>query len=245
MKEKFKSSFSRVIIFSFTILIITSCEKEELSSISLNSSVQHLEKSSATSSVEIDTSGNVKRLSLVIPEAVLENMGQNKPILHIPFQSESANSPFNHLSLKWNPGNGIFSSPHIEVGFHKTNMGERTETKIEDPLNNVFPNAQLLPVNFIPAKEFVAVAGKRWINPSARELHQAEESHTFMFDTYNGEIISFVPAFTIEYLHKSKDQIFTLSLPRGEVRKTGYTYPSSYSLSYEAAKREYLISLNI
>ncbi|WP_029037889.1 hypothetical protein [Salinimicrobium xinjiangense] len=244
--KKQKKFLIRSIFASSILFALTSCHHEGIFFRANKDSEPQLNSPDVQSAIEFDATGQPERISLIFSESTLADLPQNVHHLQIPVNDPSGKFPFNHLSLKWNPTKddveGIFTTPHFETGFHLISAEKRSSIKVADPLAELLPNRELLPQDFIPSKGSYSGTGKRWLNPTASELHEPNETYTLLVDSYAGEIISFVPSFTLKYLEEAENQIFTIPFPKG-AQKEGAFYPTQYSLSFDAAEKKYIISL--
>ena len=159
-------------------------------------------------------------------------------------------TPFKHVVLNWNPGGheppGIYDTPHFDVHFYTISGAERIAIDAADPefqrKAERRPAADLIPKGYIlPAPVGFPQMGVHWVDPTSPELNGKPFTSTFIYGSWNGNLIFAEPMFTKAFL-ESKPQ-FTAPLPApARYQSPGY-YPSGYSVKWEEAKREYRIAL--
>ncbi len=92
--------------------------------------------------------------------------------------------------------------------------------------------------------------GMHWLDTSSPELQPPPNNHmftrTFIYGSYNGRFIFIEPMITKAFIESAKQQAqgfsYNVSVPT-KVATTG-SYPSAYSITYNAAAKEYRIALD-
>jgi hypothetical protein len=159
-------------------------------------------------------------------------------------------TPFRHVLVNWNPGGheppGIYDTPHFDFHFYVIDNAERLAIDPADPeyqrKAERKPAPELIPERYIlPAPLAFARMGVHWVDTTSAELKGKPFTATFIYGSWDGKVIFAEPMLTKAFL-ETKPQ-FSAELPappRG--REAGY-YPSRYSVRWDAAAKEYRITL--
>jgi hypothetical protein len=158
-------------------------------------------------------------------------------------------TPFRHVLIDWNPGGheppGIYDLPHFDFHFYTMTVAERQAIDPSDPAfadkAARFPAAAQLPAGYTAIPGAIPFMGAHWVNPASPELHGEKFTQTFIYGTWDGALIFAEPMITREFLASKPQFESALSVPE-QFARTGY-YPSSYSIRWDEASREYRIAL--
>lgn len=90
--------------------------------------------------------------------------------------------------------------------------------------------------------EIVPMMGMHWIDPSSAEFNGKIFTHTMIMGSHKDKVAFFEPMFTLDFL-LSKPSIEVPIKPYSQVQKTGYYYPTTYTFTYDATKKAYIILL--
>jgi hypothetical protein len=118
------------------------------------------------------------------------------------------------------------------------------------------PDAKFAPPGYVAANVLmkapaaaatVPMMGLHWIDGAASELHGHMFTTTFLWGSYDGKFIFIEPMITKAYIESTKtapsnELVMPLSGP-AKYQHPGY-YPASYAVRYDAAAKEYRISLD-
>jgi hypothetical protein len=152
--------------------------------------------------------------------------------------------------LNWNPGGheppGVYDTPHFDFHFYVIGDAERRAIDPADPdyrrKAERKPPAELIPERYVmPAPLAFARMGVHWVDTTAAELQGRPFTATFIYGSWDGRVIFAEPMVAKAYLEARPR--FSAALPappRG--RAAGY-YPEGYSVRWDAATREYRITL--
>jgi hypothetical protein len=159
-------------------------------------------------------------------------------------------TPFDHAMLDWNPGghepHGIYTVPHFDFHFYTISVGEREAI---DPRDARFAEmaAHLPPPEYVPAgyivpdPNAVPQMGLHWLDPTSPELQGQEFDKTFIYGSWDGQLVFFEPMVTKSYIESRPDFEAPIATPRS-YRTPGY-YPTRYSVRWNEDAREYRIAL--
>jgi hypothetical protein len=159
-------------------------------------------------------------------------------------------TPFRHVAVEWNPGGheppGVYDVPHFDVHFYLIDVEERMAIDPADPRFGEkaakLPPAEYLPPGYItPVPDAIPMMGLHWLSSSAGELQGRPFDKTFLFGSWDGELIFFEPMVTKEFVESKPRFSEPLATP-SRYRVPG-RYPTSYGVHWDDAAREYRISL--
>ncbi|MFN4762202.1 DUF5602 domain-containing protein [Gillisia sp. Q332] len=253
--------FPLIIVFLFS-----SCEKEALTAIENQSadlsflpSKAHPEKMNtfygpakpfgkgvARAMVTMTHDGEPRAIGIKFSERALENLPTDPEEFTFQLPNKAKGLAFDHIDLGWNPEGheppGIYDIPHFDIHFYM--ISEEEKMGITDPdLAEILPPSQLWPENYFSTPGFVPMMGKHWLNMFADELEpEGIFTQTFIYGSYNGEFIFYEPMITLGYLLEKSSIQYNISQPAA-FQRTGYYYPTTYSINYDSTKKEYTISL--
>lgn len=176
--------------------------------------------------------------------------------LQLPKQAES--TLYDHFTLDWNPHGhpapGIYDLPHFDIHAYMISEEERLAIvplapfgENGEPQFDERPAPEFMPQDYILEPGIVPAMGAHLIDEFAPEWHGETFTHTFIYGSYNGEIIFHEPMFTVKYLEELKEkenpsESFEIKQPEN-YQKEGY-YPLEYSFTYHPVPGVYSISLD-
>jgi hypothetical protein len=154
-------------------------------------------------------------------------------IIPIP---QTANLPFNHITLDWNPAGhpppGIYDPPHFDIHFYMISQAEQEAI--------VGPNLALadkpLPAGSVPPGfvsqpgTAVPMMGAHYINVAGPEFRGQPFTHTFIYGAYNGQVTFFEPMITKAFLESRQNISVAIPQPQ-QYPKPGY-YPMTYTVQH-------------
>ena len=167
-------------------------------------------------------------------------------VLQLPAGSAT---PFRHVLLNWNPGGheppGIYDTPHFDFHFYAIDNAERLAIDPADPdyqrKAERKPPAELIPQGYVmPAPLAFARMGVHWVDPKSPELNGKPFTSTFIYGSWDGKVIFAEPMITKAYLETKPQFSAALPLP---ARAQGGGYPTRYSVRWDAATKEFRITL--
>lgn len=159
-------------------------------------------------------------------------------------------TPYKFVDLGWNPAGheppGIYDIPHFD--FHFYSVAESVRTSI-DPADAAFetkanrlPAATEIPAGYIlPAPVAIPQMGVHWVDPTSPELNGQTFTTTFIYGTWDGQLIFGEPMITRAFLMSKPDFSAPVAQPQ-QYAQPGY-YPTKYTIRYDAQAGEYRIAL--
>lgn len=183
----------------------------------------------------------------------------NEFLLPLPKRNPT---PYRLLALNWNPAGheppGIYDIPHFDFHFYVISLDERNAIEPSDPLfqakadhlpapEYVAPGFLNLPPPPAPASA-VPMMGVHFSDLSSPELqppsspNHATFTRTFIYGSWDGNVIFEEPMITVDYLRTKPDGVFPIAMAQ-RYTPAGY-YPSAYRVTYDAKRSEYRIGLS-
>ncbi|HEX6133155.1 MAG TPA: DUF5602 domain-containing protein [Longimicrobiales bacterium] len=168
-------------------------------------------------------------------------------ILTMPAQNPT---PYRYVALGWNPGGheppGIYDHAHFDFHFYTAPESQRAlmdparaEYEAEAALN---PAAEYVPSGFVtPPDAVVPFMGSHWIDPTSPEFNGGEFTRTFLYGSWNGEIIFAEPMITRAFLQTRTDVTQEVAVAARQL--TPGWYPGSYRVRWVDDAREYRVGL--
>lgn len=93
----------------------------------------------------------------------------------------------------------------------------------------------------MPAAMAVPRMGVHWVNPTSPELNGKPFTHTFIFGTYDGELIFAEPMITRAFLESKPNFSAPVPAPK-QFAVDGY-HPTGYSIRWDESAKEYRVAL--
>jgi len=224
--------------------------------ITYNGPHRDLGNGSAYAFETIDGNGKPIAIGLKVSESALTDLQSEPPNdgdgweTIIPLPKEAAITGYDHIGIDWNPKGhipkGIYDKPHFDFHFYMISQADqdRITAKGEDLARaNKAPAPEYMPEGYIlPKGTEVPRMGAHAIDPSSPEFNKHPFTKTFIYGFYDGRLIFFEPMMTKAFLETKPNTKDRIKLPK-IYAKNGY-YPTAYSVRYDAAQREFEISLD-
>lgn len=159
---------------------------------------------------------------------------------------------YRHVVLDWNPGGheppGVYDLAHFDFHFYLIDRDSRLAIDMADPefweKAARHPDPALVPAGyFAPEGATVAAMGVHWLDPQTPELHGHVFTRTFIFGSWNGELIFSEPMVTRAYLLTKPDE--TLRVPVAERPLASGPLPETYSIRWAPEAREYRVAIDV
>lgn len=218
-----------------TATLFASCEKDENKGGIFKGPEIQVYDGKAWTWVELDKNDVPQRVGVSINDKALNSVPMTPspegPHGHgsnfvLPFHRKGDTTPFRHVWLNWNaqghPPAGIYTVPHFDIHFYMVPTEER-ETYVDQAKLDADPAAGYVPTNHLGVDPLPAM-GKHFVDLGAPELNGALFTQTFIFGSYDKNMIFWEPMITLEFLKKTTN--FERSIPQpAKVQKDGY-YPT-------------------
>jgi hypothetical protein len=184
-------------------------------------------------SVTTAKDGTPEQVSIVLDEATLNSVPKGQPSDHfshannlmIPVRSEGR-SPFQFVMVNWNSSghepDSIYGLPHFDFHFYTSSEADVMNYMDSVKLSKL-PAADYVPANHI-AVHPLPMMGNHFIDVTSPELHGQKFTQTFIYGTYNSEVVFYEPMITLDFLKNTSR--FDRAIPQPvKFQKTGY-YPT-------------------
>ena len=217
--------------------------------------IRQLGNGTARSWLRVDANGNPVAIGVTFTEEALATVPKEPPpgkegiAISLALPAEAASTPFKHVGLGWNPHGHepakIYDVAHLDFHFYMISEQERNAISIDgDGLARVLkaPAGEFVPQGYIqPPNAAVPKMGSPWINPLSQEFNGQPFSKTFLYGSHDGRLIFAEPMITRAFFEAKTDVTEAIKLP-AQYQQRGY-YPTRYSVHYDAATKEYTVSL--
>ncbi len=196
--------------------------------------------------VVMNHAGIPESIGLRISEKVMQGLPNEELNIALQLPNKMKGMAFDHIDFGWNPQGHeppiIYDVPHFDIHFYMVSQEYQTSIKNYD-LAEILPAEKFWPENYFPAPGFVPTMGKHWLSGLADELKPGGKfTKTFIYGSYDGVFNFYEPMITRAYLLKKVNE--QIEIPQAtQFQKTGFYYPTTYSINYDAKKKEYLITL--
>jgi hypothetical protein len=223
--------------------------------------------------VALDAAGKPVSIGIALTDAALSNlpMTTNAPnpsalMRELALPADAPVTGYDHVMLDWNP-NGhepdhVYTLPHFDFHFYNVAAAEVMAILPSDPQYAtkaaLLPAAQYVPTGYVAASVLgattaaaaaVPMMGLHWLDPASPELQRPPAgktfTETFIYGSWNGKFTFLEPMITKAFMESLQNTVgMSRTIPvAAQVQAAGY-YPSSYSIRYDAAAKEYHISLD-
>jgi hypothetical protein len=209
----------------------------------------------AYSWVTLDAKGKPSAIGVTLTESAMEGLPEKGPSglpwhgFNLALPKEADKTPFNHIGVDWNPKGHepakVYDVAHFDIHFYTIPVEARM--KITAQGADIAKTAKPVPAKFAPAGYIYAkgtevpMMGGHWVNPKAPELNGQPFTKTFLFGSYNGEMIFFEPMLTRDWMLSNPN--FSEEVPTAASYTKSAYYPTRYSVRHDAARKEYHIAL--
>lgn len=200
-----------------------------------------------TSWLKLDNNGNPSSIGITFTESFFAELPSTNASYEVAFPQEAiTTTPYNHLSLDWQPHghdpNSIYGLPHFDMHFYTVSKAERQAIVPGEDATPV--DAQFVPKDYAIVGPPMAVPnmGVHWLDSLASELHGHAFNHTYIWGFYKGKMMFHEPMITRAFLESKPNVTLELKQPAA-FQRAGLYYPTTYSIVYNAATKEYTCSL--
>lgn len=185
------------------------------------------------------------------PGAITMPDGHSMYEMELPLPAVNP-TPIKLVVLNWNPGGheppGIYDAPHFDFHFYMIDAMARagivptdstfTQKASRKPASEFLPAGYVLPPD-IPA---IPMMGMHWVDPTSPELNGQPFTRTFIYGSWDGQVIFAEPMITKSYIAAKPDSTFALP-SAGRYSTAGY-HPTSYTIRWDEPSKEHRVSLS-
>ena len=252
----------KLIVFSAVFLQLTSCTKEvdtptasSFSGLTSTSLVKDnkiktfkgpevsMGNGKARSVIILDDNNNPLSLTIEMSNAAFTGLPEAETAYLLPLHLKAKETtPFNHITVNWNPHghepNHVYDLPHFDFHFYKISVQERLSimpySGASVPLFDLLPPPGYMPPTYIPTPAGVPQMGKHWIDVTSPELNGHTFSKTFIYGSYNGNVIFMEPMVTLGLIESGANSETNIATPQYFGPNNTY-YPTVYRIGADAA----------
>ncbi|MEO7456563.1 MAG: DUF5602 domain-containing protein [Gemmatimonadaceae bacterium] len=217
---------------------------------------------SARAWVQTDASGTASSIGIAFTETALNGLpttvsGPSPTALMatLPLPAEAAGTGFDHAELGYNPlGHDpvqIYGLPHFDMHFYTISAATQLAILPNDPqwatkASNL-PATTFVPSGYVAPPAPIAASaipqmGVHWSDVKSPEFNGQTFSSTFIYGSWDGQFIFMEPMITKAYL-ESHPSNATRNIPQPAQWAKAGSYPTSYTVNYDATAKEYRIAL--
>lgn len=205
--------------------------------------------------VRTDDSGKVVQIGIVVSEKALDGLPKatkkqdDFPYL-LPMPAKGPRTVIDHAVLNWesqgHPPPHVYDVPHFDFHFYMVSRADQMRVKFKSEADSGSPTQQppanLLPAGYImPPGTAVPQMGAHAVNPAGGEFHGQPFTATFIYGYYDQKLTFVEPMASLAYLKTKPD--FAAPVVRPETYSKPGTYPSAYSVKYDARHKAYVVAL--
>lgn len=211
--------------------------------------------------VQTDASGAAASIGIALTESALTGLpttvsGPSPSALMatLPLPPEAAGTGFDHAELGWNPlGHDpvqIYGLPHFDMHFYTISSATQLAILPNDPQWATkaanLPGTAFVPSGYVAPPAPIAASaipqmGVHWTDVKSPEFNGTPFTSTFIYGSWDGKFIFLEPMMTKAYLQTHPND--TRTIPQPAQFAAAGSYPSSYSVAYDATAKEFRITL--
>lgn len=162
---------------------------------------------------------------------------------------EQNSTPYRFVGLDWSPVGhmppGIYDQPHFDFHFNSISEAERNAIVPSDPEFDAKaerrPAPELVPAGYQKLPGAVPLMGAHWVDPASPELHGELFTRTFLYGSWDGEMIFAEPMVTKAFLESKPDFRAPVATP-ARYAAAGH-YPTEYRVYWNEGTKEYRVAL--
>jgi hypothetical protein len=162
---------------------------------------------------------------------------------------ERNSTPYRFVGLDWSPVGhmppGIYDQPHFDFHFNSISEAERNAIVPSDPEFEAKaerrPAPELVPAGYQKLPGGVPLMGAHWVDPASPELSGELFTRTFLYGSWDGEMIFAEPMVTKAFLETKPDFRAPIATP-ARYAAAGH-YPTEYRVYWNEGTKEYRVAL--
>jgi hypothetical protein len=172
----------------------------------------------------------------------------------LPLPAGAAVTGFDHAEIGWNPlGHepaALYGAPHFDLHFYTVSSATQLAILPSDPQwaakASALPADAFVPTGYAPPPAPIAASavpqmGVHWTDVKSPELNGQPFTSTFIYGSWDGRFIFLEPMVTKAFLETHPN--VTRQIPQPARWAQAGAYPTSYTVAYDAAAKEYRFTL--
>lgn len=247
---------SAVIAALATLAVLNGAAQAENRAVTYKGKAVRIGNGSAHTVVHTDASGKPHAIGIVFTSDALEGLPAAGDVGHsdvpyvLPMPVKGPKTVVDHAVINWEPSghppSKVYDVPHFDFHFYLVSQAEHVSIRFNSENDSGEPSQQpprdLLPAGYvIPPGTAVPEMGVHAINTTSTELQGQPFNATFIYGYYNQRLTFLEPMASLEFL-RSKPSFSAPVIRPARYSKPG-TYPSSYTIDYNAASKTYEVGL--
>ena len=217
---------------------------------------------SARAWVQTDAGGAASSIGIALTETALTGLpttvsgpSPTAIMASLPLPVEAAGTAFDHAEIGWNPlGHDpvpIYGQPHFDMHFYTISAATQAAILPNDPQWATkaanLPGAAFVPTGYVSPPAPIAASavpqmGVHWTDVKSPEFTGQGFSSTFIYGSWDGQFIFLEPMITKAYLDNHPANV-TRDIPQPVQWAKSGSYPTTYSVNYDASAKEFRIML--
>ena len=236
------------LLFALSVTaVFSACDKDEIKPVAgiFKGTETKFQHGKSWTWIEMDAQNKPLRIGISIDDAAMNSLDTSHPGsgghthvngLSLAIPSRSADVPFQHVMLDWNPHGhepaGVYDKAHFDFHFYLTSEAERKAIPAYEQDSakfKVLPGTSYMPNLYIAIPGGVPQMGTHWIDVTSGEFNGAGFTQTFIYGSYNGKVNFYEPMITKDFLDATTT--FERAVPTpAKFQKNGY-YPTKMKVT--------------
>lgn len=205
----------------------------------------------AHTEITLNKAGEPIDMAVVLTETGLSGLPATMPSSEfvLPMPAEPSGTPFNHVTLNWNPSGhnppGVYNVPHFDVHYYMITVPQRDAITPADPQfvakSLLKPAADLIPAGYTADPFAIPRMGVHHTDPNAPERKGQPFTHSFIYGFYDGQMIFLEPMAAKSFLDSKQSIVVDLALP-ARYQQPGF-YPTKHAVRFDVSANKYRFEL--
>jgi hypothetical protein len=196
--------------------------------------------------VQVNGNGNGDPIAVGINLSAnaLENLPAENESFVLEFPKNKGGNFYKHMLVDWNPQGHLpfYGLPHFDFHFYIIPNEQRLQISGDDLAGfNNLPGTQYIPPMYMNVPGGVPQMGAHWVDLLAPEFTGGEFTRTYIWGTFDGQVIFFEPMITTAFLLTHPNE--TLALRQPQSYQVDGWYPTDYRITYSTSPNQYTIAL--
>ncbi|HET7550103.1 MAG TPA: DUF5602 domain-containing protein [Gemmatimonadaceae bacterium] len=186
----------------------------------------------------------VTTVGIKLSDGALDGLPAEMSEWKLAMPSSASAPPWDHMTLDWNPQGHepapIYGVPHFD--FHFYMIPDAEQAAIAGGPDNTPVESQFVPRDYASQVISVPGMGVHWADTLSAEFHGTPFTKTFIYGFYQGQMVFVEPMVTRDFLASHPD--VSSPVKQAESYQTPGSYPTSYSVRYDASQHATFIELD-
>ncbi len=238
------------LFLGFMLLSIVGCKKDDSNPASNSQAgtyygeTKNVGQGTIRSWARLDDNGITMSMGLSVKDSALKGIPDYDQVYQFVLPQQAMETAFKNIDVTWFPNghepDSLYGQPHFDFNFFIATSDERDQ--INGGKDSIPVAPELVPQNYISTYNVVPNLGVHWVDTTSNEFHGLLFDKTFVYGYYHGKMTFMGPMVTAAYLETQPNSTINIKQPQ-TYPKTGVSYPTKYSISYNSDTKEYIIAL--